>query len=77
MPNIEGALIEIIERTDSPDPGFIVPNEIRINGTPLYCPDDEPITVHEMEIESRDVVKVTLTLLAKRVTIGAEPKAVA
>jgi hypothetical protein len=70
----DAAIIEIIERTDSPDPKVILPNEIRINGLPVLAPADDPVIVHEMSISSVDVVKVTLTLYAKRVTVAAEPK---
>ena len=72
----DAAVIEIIERTDSPDPKVIVPNEIRINGRPVLAPADYPVEVHEISIDSSDAVRVTLTLFAKRVTIGAEAKAV-
>lgn len=71
-PMPDGAVIEIVERTDSPDPHVIVPNEVRINGQRLLCPDDHPIRVHEMSVGS-DVVLVTLTVFARRVVIGAEP----
>jgi hypothetical protein len=64
------ALIEILEVTDSPDPLVIVPNDIRINGVSILAPD-EPIVVHEIATESRDAVRVTLTLYARRVVIGA------
>jgi hypothetical protein len=74
MPTPEAATIEIIERTNAPDPGVIVPNEIRINGRPVLAPADNPVIVHELAISSDDVVMVTLTLFAKRVTIGTEAK---
>lgn len=77
MPPIpDGALVEIIERTDQPDPKVIVPNEVRINGIPLLASADDPVIVHEMAVQSNDVVRVTLTLLARRVVIGAESKGV-
>lgn len=70
--NATGATIEIIERTTHPDPEVIVPNDVRINGQSLLCSADHPVTVHEIDIEDRSIVYVTLTLLAKRVTISAE-----
>jgi hypothetical protein len=73
-PKTEGAIVEIIERTDIPDPSVIVPNEVRINGASLYASADDPVVVHEVSSSAQDVVRVTLTLLAKRVTIGAQPK---
>ena len=74
MSQPEACVIEIIERTDDPDPRVILPNEIRINGTPVLAPHDEPVEVHGVSVSSGDVVKVTLTLYAKRVTIAAESK---
>lgn len=50
----------------------IIPNEIRINGHPVSAPADYPVVVHEMPISSSDVVRVTLTLFARRVTITSE-----
>ena len=66
--------IEIIERTDEPDPQFIMPTEVRINGSPVYTAGEHPIVVHEMTVNGREPVLVTLTLYAHRVTMGAEPK---
>lgn len=70
----EAADIEIIERTDQPDPLLIIPSEVRINGRPVLCPEGHDVTVHEIDLASRDAVMVTLTLFARRVTIGTEPK---
>ena len=71
----DAALIEIIERTNTPgaSPGVIVPNEVRINGIPLLTSADDPIVIHEMQIPAQDVVRVTLTLFARRVVISDEP----
>ena len=74
MPVPEAALIEIIEKTDSANPLVIVPNEVRINGIPLLVPADHAITVHEIDLGVRDAVMVTLTLFARRVVMGTEPK---
>lgn len=71
----KAALIEIVEKTDGADPLVIIPNEVRINGVPLLIPDGQSITVHEIDVAARDVVQVTLTLFARRVIIGTEPKA--
>ena len=70
----EPAYIEIIERTkrESDDLDVIIPNEVRINGTTLLCPADEPVTVHQIDLRDSDVVQVTLTLFARRVVIGHE-----
>jgi hypothetical protein len=74
MSTPEGAFIEIIERTDNPDPQVIVPNEVRINGIPLLASADDPVEVHGISTLANDVVRVTLTLFARRVVIGHEPK---
>lgn len=75
MPRMpDAALIEIVERGPGAGSahGVIIPNEVRVNGVPLLCSED-PIVVHETEISSSDAVRVTLTLLARRVVIGSEP----
>ena len=72
MPKHTGAFIEIIERSTAEDPEVIIPNEVRINGQSLYCSADDPITVHEVSTLGDHVVRVTLTLLAKRVVIEHE-----
>lgn len=74
MPTPDGAFIEIIERTNDPDPKFIVPNEVRINGIPLLASADDPVEVHGISTQANNVVRVTLTLFARRVVIGHEPK---
>lgn len=72
------ALIEIVEKNrptaDSPGAGIVIPNEIRINGTPLLVPHGEQIKIHEMTYNSMgdEVVCVTLTLFARKVVIAAE-----
>ena len=72
-----GAVVEIIERgraTDDDTAGgsVIMPNEIRINGHALLSSDEHPVKVHDVEIEHPGLVYVTLTLIARRVTIAAE-----
>lgn len=72
------ALIEIVERNgpeydpERPGTGVIRPNEVRINGTPLLVPRDETITVHEVEVGADALLKVTLTVFARRVSMGPE-----
>lgn len=73
--DVEGVVVEVIERTDDPRSDLIIPNEVRINGRPVLAPADRPVVVHEVSASARDVVLVTLTLFAKRVTFGTEPKA--
>ncbi|MFF0588422.1 hypothetical protein ACFYWD_20895 [Streptomyces sp. NPDC003781] len=71
-----GAVIEIIERgraTDDTTGGsIVVPDEIRINGQALLASAEHPVKVHDVEIEDRSLVYVTVTLLARRVVIAAE-----
>lgn len=72
----EGMFLEIVERRPpgQADPEAIVPNQVRINGIPLLVPDGQSIKIHEIELGD-DVVMVTLTAFAKRVTIGIEESA--
>lgn len=68
----DGAYIEIVERTPRLNDKIIVPNEVRINGTPLLCPEDGEIVVHEVSTGRYDGVKVTLTLYARCVEYKQE-----
>lgn len=72
----DGALIEIIERGDSDldFPQVVIPNEVRINGVPILMSGDDEIIIHENRIgvDGREMVKVTMTMFARRVVIGAE-----
>jgi hypothetical protein len=68
------AVIEIVERgpTAGENPTDVVlPNEVRINGTPLLLAEDG-IKIHEMKVPGDELVTVTLTVFARRVFIGAE-----
>jgi len=72
----KAAVVEIVERGKSVDDtkvggDMIVPNDIRINGQSVLC-EDGSLKVHEMDLAHTDIVRVTLTLFARRVTIGAE-----
>lgn len=71
-----GAVIEIIERDSTTDDtsggSVIVPNDVRINGQSLLASADDPVIVHEMSTRGDDIVRVTITLLARRVSIRAE-----
>jgi hypothetical protein len=73
------AYIEIVEKnrtTDDTAGGSVIfPNEVRINGIPLLCPEGEQVKVHGMTFDDghgEDVAQVTLTLFARRVVIAAE-----
>lgn len=71
-----GAVIEIIEKgraTDDTTGGSVIaPNDVRINGQSLAASADDPVIVHEMSTRSDELVRVTLTLFARRVSIRAE-----
>lgn len=67
------AVIEIYERggdTTDVGPGSILaPNEIRINGSPVYSSADHPVVVQGIRVDQPGAVYVTLTVLARRVII--------
>lgn len=69
------AVIEIIEpgRTtdDTTSGSVIVPTEIRINGHQVLTTGGG-VTVHEIKQAPREMAQVTMTLLARRLTIAAE-----
>ena len=77
-PKPTGAFIEIIEHVVNHPDGYIasdeviIPNDVRINGQSLYCDADSPVVVHEVSTSPKSLVRVTLTLLAKRVEIKQE-----
>jgi hypothetical protein len=65
-----GADIEIIERCTT-GPSVIVPNAVRINGVEMLIPEDTTIQVSE--ISSDSLVTVTVTLIARSLSIRHEP----
>lgn len=72
-----GAVIEIIEKgraTSDATVGdsVIAPNDVRINGQSLLASADDPVIVHQVTTAGDELVRVTLTLFARRVTIAAE-----
>lgn len=72
-----GAIIEIIEKgraTSDASTGesIIVPNDVRINGQSLLASAEDPVIVHEVSTRGDELVRVTLTLFARRVSIRAE-----
>lgn len=72
----QAAIIEIVERgrttTDTSAGSVIIPNDVRINGQSLLVPRDSPVIVHEISTAPDEVLNVTLTLFARRITIAAE-----
>ncbi|MGY1579156.1 hypothetical protein [Streptomyces sp. MN13] len=72
-----GAIIEIIEKgattsDETAGSSIIVPNDVRINGQSLLTSADDPVIVHEVSTRADECVRVTLTLLARRVSFRAE-----
>lgn len=76
----DGAVIEILEMVDTlknrDGLNCIVPNEVRINGQSLLASASDPVIVHEMQTTSDAVVRVTLTLFARRVIIEQRERSV-
>jgi primosomal protein N' len=79
------AYIEIVERVPADqleqfeDAGYLVPNEVRIEGIPLAVPYGEGIEVHGIVIptdkapsDGNAIAKVTLTLFARVIHMGHE-----
>ena len=65
-------VIEIIDRNKPGDTlasTVCVPSDVRINGVSLLV-EDESVTVHEIDLKNLDLVRVTMTFLARRVSIG-------
>lgn len=82
MPMPEPVYLEVVERVpgaqtqddaDAWTKGFVRPNAVRLNGQPLAVPRGEQIAVERIEVDGEDLLKVTLTLFARRVILGAEP----
>ena len=67
----QGADIEIIERSRDAA-SAIVPNAVRINGYEMLIPEDTTIQVSE--ISSSSLVTVTVTLIARSLSIRHEPE---
>lgn len=67
-----GALIEVVEISPSApnEMGVYKPNTIRINGTPVLCPKDDPVTVED-PLGNPDGLIVTLRVYASQVVYGA------
>ena len=70
-PKARGALIEVVEISSaSPNEmGIYKPNTIRINGTPVLCPKDDPVTI-ENPMGEPDGLIVTLRVYASQVVFG-------
>ncbi|WP_406325813.1 hypothetical protein OG784_12835 [Streptomyces sp. NBC_01617] len=66
----QGADIEIIERSREAA-SVIVPNAVRINGNEMLIPEDATIQISE--ISSNSLVAVTVTLIARSLSIRHEP----
>lgn len=66
---LPGADIEIIDRHGG-DAGFLIPSALRINGVEIPIPGDAKIRIGDLSAD--EVVTVTITMFARRVTIAAE-----
>lgn len=78
--------VELIERVlpgqleRALEVGVLIPSEIRLNGQPIKCPRGEPVTIHEIAVNTskdphhsqRDEVKVTMTFWARSVRMAFE-----
>ncbi len=72
-----GAVVTIVEELRAghdPDeyPAVTVPNLVELNGIPLMVTQEGPV-VERMETADTGPVRVTLTLLARRVLVDARP----
>lgn len=73
-----GAVIELVERHSEdrkPEAGpesFVLPNELRINGNPVYAAYDAPIVVHEVSVsgEPGSPFVVTVTVQCRELVFG-------
>jgi hypothetical protein len=69
---LHGSDIEIIEQRKGPIDGtdVVLPNLVRINGTPVAIPADSVIKIGD--IADGELVTVTITVFARSVSIRAE-----
>lgn len=65
-----GAVIEVIERSNTDDQDFIVPNLVRINGQEILCPEGAIVEVKPMG--NTEAVVVTVTMFAASFTVKHE-----
>lgn len=77
------ARLEIVDRHRGEKYGddiAIIPNGVRVNGVPLWCPQEDPITVEEFTVNGdpalRNGVVVPLRLHARALAIGEAPRRV-
>ncbi|MFF9624268.1 hypothetical protein [Streptomyces griseosporeus] len=72
MAELRGADIEIVERRKGPIDGadVVLPNTVRINGTPIAIPADSVIKVGD--IADGELVTVAITVFARSLVIRAE-----
>ena len=66
---VQGADIEIIERSDSPS-GVIIPNAVRINGAEILIPGDSTIAISEI-IEGA-LMTATITMYVRSLSVRHE-----
>lgn len=69
------SVIEIVapdyQPTEDGAGSIVVPRELRINGQPVYTPRGSRIQINDFDLGD-ELVTVTLTLVARRIVIGAD-----
>ncbi|MGW7688833.1 hypothetical protein ACWGMA_08055 [Streptomyces asiaticus] len=68
--DIRGVDIEIIDKNTVSGSDVLSPSAVRINGIEVLIPQDAKIRIHDLSTD--ELVTVTLTLFARRITIAAE-----
>jgi hypothetical protein len=70
--SVRGIDLELIEtrRPAAAEPGLVVPNRVRINGTEVALPSDVSIQVGE--ITGNEIVSVTMTMAVRTLSIRSE-----
>jgi hypothetical protein len=67
---VQGADIEVVERTVTEGSGVLVPNGLRINGEDVAVPAGASIQVHDLN--DSEPVTVTLTVFARSISVRHE-----
>jgi hypothetical protein len=70
--SVRGIDLELIEtrRSAAAEPGLVVPNRVRINGTEVALPSDVSIQIGE--ITGNEIVAVTMTMAVRTLSIRSE-----
>lgn len=88
VPHVEDApptpaVLEVLDRHKGEKHGrntILLPNLVRINGIPLWCPTDNPIVVQDIRVDGREgsplVVNIRLQVRALRIGEAPSQRAV-